>query len=97
MVDFDCAKPVMTHTANKASKQADLNMTGIIVAASNVGSESLTLSGVLVAPTGLEPGLSALKGPRVNQLHNIEEVESYAALRNGEIGLRFSLIALDSS
>jgi hypothetical protein len=24
----------------------------------------------LVAPPGLEPGLSALKGPRVNQLHH---------------------------
>jgi hypothetical protein len=25
---------------------------------------------ILVAPPGLEPGLSALKGPRVNQLHH---------------------------
>lgn len=25
---------------------------------------------ILVAPTGIEPVLSALKGPRVNQLHH---------------------------
>ena len=25
---------------------------------------------IMVAPPGLEPGLSALKGPRVNQLHH---------------------------
>ena len=76
----------MTHTANKASKQADLNMTGIIVAASNVGSESLTLSGVLVAPTGLEPVLSA-PGQEYCQ----------AALRNGAMRLRFSRNAFDNS
>jgi hypothetical protein len=40
----------------------------------------------LVAPPGLEPGLSALKGPRVNQLHhgamytqNIPLLQLYAA------------------
>ena len=30
----------------------------------------LWTSSNLVAPPGLEPGLSALKGPRVNQLHH---------------------------
>src|SRR5438445_13602581 len=29
-----------------------------------------TAPNILVAPPGLEPGLSALKGPRVNQLHH---------------------------
>jgi hypothetical protein len=40
---------------------------------------------ILVAPPGLEPGLSALKGPRVNQLHhgakhtqNIPTLQLYA-------------------
>jgi hypothetical protein len=28
------------------------------------------LNGGMVAPTGIEPVLSALKGPRVNQLHH---------------------------
>ena len=31
--------------------------------------EAINLEG-LVAPTGIEPVLSALKGPRVNQLHH---------------------------
>ena len=32
----------------------------------------------MVAPPGLEPGLSALKGPRVNQLHHGATLQLYA-------------------
>jgi len=36
---------------------------------------------VLVAPPGLEPGLSALKGPRVNQLHHGAKTHKNIPLR----------------
>jgi hypothetical protein len=63
----------------------------------SVTKRGMVFATVLVSPRGIEPVLTALKWTRVNQLHDIEEVESYAALRNGAIRLRFSLIAFDSS
>jgi hypothetical protein len=42
----------------------------MIVSENEFYMRQMFLNMILVAPPGLEPGLSALKGPRVNQLHH---------------------------
>ncbi len=62
---IDLATPDITHLASAIGITAGTYQLTMVIA-------STTLVNCLgmVAPPGLEPGLSALKGPRVNQLHH---------------------------
>jgi hypothetical protein len=61
----DDASQLAYSTCNSTSQKMQLRLR---IAFRDYGVDSIQDS--LVAPPGLEPGLSALKGPRVNQLHH---------------------------